>query len=95
MVGGHFRYYGVPMNNPALTAFRFQVGWHWYRTLSRRSQKGRIPLDRLRRLVARWLPASGACLSSLSSAPHGRRHHLRQEPDAGIPLVRIRGGGCE
>jgi len=56
VVGGHFRYYGVPMNNPALTAFRFQVGWHWYRTLSRRSQKGRIPLDRLRRLVERWLP---------------------------------------
>jgi hypothetical protein len=32
-------------------------------------------------------------LSSLSPASHGR-HHLRQEPDAGIPLVRIRGGGC-
>src|SRR5215831_11293541 len=33
-------------------------------------------------------------LSSLSSPPHGR-HHLRQEPDAVVPLVRIRGGGCE
>jgi hypothetical protein len=40
------------------------------------------------------LAASGFCLSSLSSASHGR-HHLRQEPDAGNPLVRIRGGGCE
>jgi retron-type reverse transcriptase len=39
------------------------------------------------------LAASAYCLSSLSSAPHGRRH-LRQEPDAGNPLVRIRGGGC-
>ena len=29
-----------------------------------------------------------------SNAPP-RRHHLRQEPDAGIPLVRIRGGGYE
>ncbi len=56
VVGGHFRYYGVPMNTPAMTAFRFQVGWHWYRTLSRRSQKGRLPLERLRRLVERWLP---------------------------------------
>ncbi len=56
VVDGHFRYYGVPMNNPALEVFRFQVVRHWYRTLSRRSQKGRIPLDRLRRLVARWLP---------------------------------------
>ena len=56
VVGGHFRYYGVPMNQPALNAFRFQVSWLWYRTLSRRSQTGRIPLERLRRLVARWLP---------------------------------------
>jgi RNA-directed DNA polymerase len=56
VVGGHFRYYGVPMNRPALNVFRFQVSWHWYRTLSRRSQTGRIPLERLRRLVARWLP---------------------------------------
>ncbi len=56
VVGGHFRYYGVPMNRPALQTFRFQVGWHWYRTLSRRSQNGRLPLDCMRRLVARWLP---------------------------------------
>jgi RNA-directed DNA polymerase len=60
VVGGHFRYYGVPMNHHALTAFRFQVGRHWYRTLARRSQKGRMPLDRLRRLVARWLPPARA-----------------------------------
>ena len=56
VVSGHFRYYGVPMNTAAMKAFRFQVGWHWYRTLSRRSQKGRLPLDRLRRLVEHWLP---------------------------------------
>jgi len=56
VVSGHFHYYGVPMNLPALAAFRFQVGWFWYRTLARRSQTGRISLDRLRRLVARWLP---------------------------------------
>src|SRR5712691_6569908 len=60
VVGGHFRYYGVPMNHHALTAFRFQVGRHWYRTLARRSQKGRMPLERLRRLVARWLPPARA-----------------------------------
>src|SRR5579862_8259393 len=39
-------------------------------------------------------PLAPCCsrLSSLSLAPHGR-YHLRQEPDAGNPLVRIRGGG--
>ena len=56
VVSGHCRYYGVPMNLPALTAFRFQVGWLWSRTLARRSQAGRLSLERLRRLVARWLP---------------------------------------
>jgi hypothetical protein len=40
------------------------------------------------------LAASAYRLSSLSPAPYGR-HYLRQEPDAGIPLVRIRGGGYE
>src|SRR5258707_6066160 len=36
------------------------------------------------------LAASAYRLSSLSPRPHGG-HNLRQEPDAGIPLVRIRG----
>ena len=56
VVGGHIRYYGVPMNGPALRSFRSQVGWLWYRTLSRRSQNGRVLWDRMRRLLARWLP---------------------------------------
>jgi group II intron reverse transcriptase/maturase len=56
VVGGHIRYYGVPMNGPALTTFRFQVGWLWHRALSRRSQNGRVLWDRMRRLIARWLP---------------------------------------
>src|SRR4029077_11503744 len=40
------------------------------------------------------LAASAYRLSSLSPAPSGR-HYQRQEPDAGISLVRIRGGGYE
>jgi RNA-directed DNA polymerase len=56
VVGGHLRYYGVPMNGPALHVFRFQVGWLWHRALSRRSQNGHVPWDRMRRLIARWLP---------------------------------------
>src|SRR6202043_1836061 len=42
VVGGHIRYYGVPTNGPALGTFRFQVGRLWHRTLSRRSQNGRV-----------------------------------------------------
>ncbi len=56
VVGGHSRYYGVPRNLPALHLFRFQAGWLWQRALSRRSQNGRVPWDRMRRLIDRWLP---------------------------------------
>ena len=61
VVGGHLRYYGVPMNTPALSLFRFQVDWLWYRVLSRRSQNGRIRWDRMRRLTDRWLPPARVC----------------------------------
>ena len=57
VVGGHIRYYGVPMNQQALSIFRFRVGWLWHRSLSRRSQNGRVLWDRMRRLINRWLPA--------------------------------------
>jgi RNA-directed DNA polymerase len=56
VVGGHIRYYGVPTNSPALHIFRFHVARLWHRTLSRRSQSGRVLWDRMRRLIDRWLP---------------------------------------
>ena len=61
VVGGHIRYYGVPMNQPALAIFRFQVGRLWHRALSRRSQNGRVLWDRMRRLITRWLPLPHVC----------------------------------
>jgi len=61
VVGGHIRYYGVPMNSHALHVFRFQVGHLWHRTLSRRSQNGRVLWDRMRRLINRWLPPARIC----------------------------------
>lgn len=61
VVRGHVRYYGVPMNQPALLRFRFQVARLWHRTLSRRSQNGGVSWDRMRRLVARWLPPAVVC----------------------------------
>src|SRR5437016_7736514 len=53
---GHLKYYGVPMNRPALFTFCSQVGWLWYRALRRRSQTARPTWDRMRRLIQRWLP---------------------------------------
>src|SRR6267378_5071015 len=61
VVRGHLRYYGGPMNNPALALFRFQEGRLWHRSLSRRSQNGRVLWDRMRRLINRWLPLPSVC----------------------------------
>ena len=61
VVGGHIRYYGVPMNGSALALFRFQVGWLWQRALSRRSQTGRVPWTRMRRLIETYLPPARVC----------------------------------
>jgi group II intron reverse transcriptase/maturase len=61
VVEGHVRYYGVPMNGPAIALFRFQVGRLWYRTLRRRSQKTRLNWERMRRLIDRWLPPARIC----------------------------------
>jgi RNA-directed DNA polymerase len=56
VVEGHNRYYGVPMNGPALKVFRFHVVRLWHRALSRRSQNGRVPWDRMLRIANHWLP---------------------------------------
>jgi RNA-directed DNA polymerase len=61
VVAGHFRYYGVPMNFPALSLFRFRVVGLWHRVLSRRSQNGRVRWDRMLRLTNHWLPAPRIC----------------------------------
>lgn len=58
---GHFQYYGVPYNSPALWKFHYQVKWLWRRSLSRRSQKGRVTWERMDRLAKRWLPNPRIC----------------------------------
>ena len=56
VVTGHFRYYGVPMNGPALSAFRQAIVRTWLWVLRRRSQKHRMPWSRFAKYAARWLP---------------------------------------
>lgn len=55
VVRGHCRYYGVPMNAPALWRFRYEVIRLWKRALERRSQKGRITWERMTRLATCYL----------------------------------------
>jgi RNA-directed DNA polymerase len=58
VVRGHLAYYGVPTNSEAIDAFRTQVTRLWYAALQRRSQRSRLNWQRMRRLVARWLPSA-------------------------------------
>ena len=57
---GHFRYYGVPLNGPALGAFRKAVGYLW-RTVLRRRGQSNLPWHRMQHLIARWLPPAHVC----------------------------------
>ncbi|MGH9381744.1 MAG: group II intron reverse transcriptase/maturase [Thermoanaerobaculia bacterium] len=61
VVGGHFRYFGVPMNLPALNRFRFQIGRLWMRALRRRGQRHRLTWTRMAQHIARWLPPARVC----------------------------------
>ena len=58
---GHFRYYGVPMNGPALCAFRHAVGYLWRTVLRRRSQGNHMPWRRRKRYIQRWFPPAQVC----------------------------------
>jgi group II intron reverse transcriptase/maturase len=51
---GHYRYYGLPTNAPALTSFRRRTVLAWWKWLSRRSQKARLTVAAMTRLLARY-----------------------------------------
>ena len=53
---GHYGYFGVPTNIQLLQSFRFHVGRLWKQALERRSQRTRVSWERMRRLLARWIP---------------------------------------
>jgi group II intron reverse transcriptase/maturase len=61
VVRGHVRYYGVPGNGPAITAFRKSVARIWHKALQRRSQKARLTWDRMKQYITRWLPPARIC----------------------------------
>ena len=61
VVGGHVRYYGVPMNTPALRTFRSQVGRLWLRALRRRGERRPLTWARMQRHIDQWLPPPRVC----------------------------------
>lgn len=56
VVNGYFQYHGVPGNLSSLYRFRDRVVRYWRHVLSRRSQRGRVTIERIARLSERWLP---------------------------------------
>jgi group II intron reverse transcriptase/maturase len=61
VVNGHFRYYGVPRNGPALTSFRHAIVWMWWRSVQRRTQRHRSKRKLWRRFwqwVSRFIPSA-------------------------------------
>ena len=61
VVLGHNRSSGVPMNGPALSAFREAMARLWWRVLRRRRQGHHLPWRRMGAYVARWLPPPRLC----------------------------------
>ena len=68
VVQGYFNYFAVSGNSDALNVFRTAVCRSWRRALKRRSQKSRLPWQRVNRYVARWLPS----VRSLHPPPYVR-----------------------
>ena len=56
VLSGWLAYHAVPTNFRALQVFRDQVTKRWRRRLSRRSQRGGITWERMRKIAEEWLP---------------------------------------
>ena len=56
VVEGHYVYYAVPGNYPALSDFRHRVIQAWYRLLNRRSQRRSVTWEKMTLIATHWLP---------------------------------------
>ena len=93
VVKGYFNYHAVPTNIRALRTFRDEIIRRWRRTLCRRSDKGDIPWNGMKKLTDAWLPQPYI----LHPWPNRRFavRHPRWEPYAGKLHVRICAGGAQ
>src|SRR5215510_7137603 len=56
VIRGYFAYHAVPLNYPALSAFRYHIKRLWLRTLRRRGQRDRFAWERMPKLANDFLP---------------------------------------
>jgi hypothetical protein len=69
VVAGYHAYHAVPTNQRTFSAFRYHVVQTWLRSLKRRSQRHKIPRDRMAWIIDIWVPKLVV-------------KHPRQEPSA-------------
>ena len=53
---GHYAYFAVPTNLPAVRALRHHIKMHWFLSLRRRSQSHRLTWSRMNVIAAKHLP---------------------------------------
>ena len=92
VVAGYFAYHAVPTNGRTLSAFRYHVVQTWLRSRRRRSQRHRMPWDRMNRIVDAWIPPVG--ISHPWPSTRFDVKHPRQEPSALAAQARICAGGA-
>jgi RNA-directed DNA polymerase len=56
VVVGYHRYHAIPGNLDQLRVFGYRLQRLWHLVLSRRSQRGLLPWDRVRPIFDRWIP---------------------------------------
>jgi RNA-directed DNA polymerase len=58
VTSGYYQYHAIPGNLHRLQLFRWRLRWVWWRALSRRSQRSRVSMARLTRIMDRWIPVA-------------------------------------
>ncbi len=85
---GHYAYFGIPGNSDGVARFHREVIRTWRKWLNRRSQRARMTYERMNRLLKVYSLPQPRIVHPL---PHAANPCF-EEPDAGIPHVRICGG---
>jgi group II intron reverse transcriptase/maturase len=62
---GHYAYYGITGNTPALSRYHCEVERIWRKWLDRRSQRTRMPWDRFKRLLRHYPLPPARCVHSV------------------------------
>lgn len=66
---GHYAYYGITFNYPAIAKYRDRVRWMLYKWLNRRGGKSRWSWQRIDQLTNEWIPLAKPVINHSSVKP--------------------------